>query len=97
MLTSTQRAKLRGMAQNLAPIFHIGKNGIGENQLNDINDALQAHELIKIAVLKNADLSAKDALQEICDALSAEPVAAIGNKFVVYKYSDRDDIEHIKI
>ena len=51
MINSGQRAKLRSMAQNLNPIFHIGKNGINENLISDIDTALEAHELIKISVL----------------------------------------------
>ncbi len=95
MLTSAQRAKLRSMAQNINPIFQIGKNGVGENQINDICTALELHELIKISVLRNADASAKDMLEVVCEYTGAEPVTAIGNKIVIYKYSSRNDVEHI--
>ena len=97
MLTSSQRAKLRGMAQNLSPIFNVGKNGITDNFVSDVLDALAKKELIKIGVLKGAELSAKDAMSELCERTGAEAVGAIGSKFVVYKRSDRDDVEHIAI
>lgn len=97
MLNSTQRAKLRSMAQNINPIFQIGKNGVGDNQIKDIMLALELHELIKISVLRNADASAKVMLDIVCEATGAEPVTAIGNKIVIYKRSTRDDIEHIEI
>ena len=89
MLTSAQRAKLKSIAQNLDPIFHVGKNGVGDNQVNDIIDALESHELIKISVLKNAETPTK------LVRTGAEPVTAIGNKIVIYKRSEKDGVEHI--
>ena len=82
MLTSTQRAHLRSMAQNITPIFQIGKNGIGDNQIIDISTALDLHELIKISVLRNAETDAKTVLNAICALTGAEPVTAIGNKLL---------------
>ena len=96
MITSGQRAKLRSIAQNLNPIFHIGKNGVNDNLVNDINVALEAHELIKISVLRNAPFNAKECMEELCSATGAEPVTAIGNRFVIYRLSGRDDVQHIE-
>ncbi len=95
MLTSSERARLRGMAQNLDPIFHVGKNGMNDNFVRDVSAALDSHELIKIAVLKNADLPAKDAMQQLCSLTGAEPVGAIGGKFVIYRFSHKEGVEHI--
>ena len=95
MLTSSERAKLKSIAQNLTPIFQIGKNGVGDNQVNDILDALAAHELIKISVLKSAEAPTKLVLDEVCERTGAEPVQAIGNKIVIYKRSSKDGVEHI--
>lgn len=97
MLTSSQRAKLRGMAQTLDPIFHIGKNGVNDNLAADISTALDAHELIKVAVLKNSPVNAREALDDLCARLGAEPVVAIGGKFALYRFSKRDDVEHIAL
>ena len=97
MLTSSQRAKLRSMAQSINPIFQIGKNGIGTQQIVDISLALDLHELIKISVLRNADTDAKTVLNAICALTSAEPVTAIGNKVVIFRRSPRDDVDHIEI
>lgn len=97
MITSGQRAKLRSMAQTLNPIFHIGKNGINENFVNDINAALELHELIKISVLRNSDMNAKECMEALCNDTGAEPITAIGNKFVLYRRSTRDDVKHIEI
>lgn len=97
MLTSSQRAKLRSMAQTINPIFQIGKNGIGSQQIVDISLALDLHELIKISVLRNADTDAKTVLNAICALTGAEPVTAIGNKVVIFRRSPRDDVDHIEI
>lgn len=97
MLTSSQRAKLRSMAQSINPIFQIGKNGIGTQQIVDISLALDLHELIKISVLRNADTDAKTVLNAICALTGAEPVTAIGNKVVFFRRSPRDDVDHIEI
>ena len=95
MISSSERAKLRSLAQNINPIFQIGKNGVGDNQVNDILDALAAHELIKISVLKSAETPTKLVLDEVCERTGAEPVTAIGNKIVIYKRSDKEDFEHL--
>lgn len=65
--------------------------------MSDILNALELHELIKLSVLRNAELSAKDAMQNLCELTGAEPVTAIGNRFVMYKRSSRDDVEHIEL
>lgn len=95
MISSSERAKLRSLAQNINPIFQIGKNGVGDNQVNDILDALNAHELIKISVLKSAETPTKLVLDEVCERTGAEPVTAIGNKIVIYKRSNKEDFEHL--
>lgn len=97
MITSSQRARLRSMAQNINPIFQIGKNGIGDNQILDISLALDLHELVKISILRNAETDAKTVLNAICGLTGAEPVTAIGNKIVIYRRSPRNDIEHINL
>ena len=97
MLTSSQRAKLRGMAQTLTPIFNVGKNGVTDNLVKDVETALDAHELIKVGVLKNSDLTAKDVLEELCQRMGAEPVVAIGGKLALYRRSERDDVAHIEL
>jgi len=85
MITSKQRAYLRGMANGIDPIFQIGKGGIGDELLAQLALALEARELIKVHILETALLDTKTAANEIAAALKAEPVQAIGSKFVLYK------------
>ena len=62
-LTSKQRAQLRGMANGLDTIVQIGKDGIGDNLVQQANEALEARELIKCRVLESAMLTAREACQ----------------------------------
>ena len=87
MLTSKQRANLRSMANTLETILYIGKDGITENTVKEAYDALEARELIKCAIQQNCPLTAKEALNELCAELGAEPVQCIGRRFVMYRPS----------
>lgn len=87
MITSKQRSYLRSLAHGIDPIFQVGKGGIEENFLKQVNDALEARELIKISVLNNSGLEAREASDIICEELKCEGVQAIGNKFVLYRRS----------
>jgi RNA-binding protein len=85
MLTSKQRAALRAMANTIEPIFQIGKGGIGEELIAQLDLALEARELIKLTVLESAGIDAKEALSTLAPALRAEPVQSIGRKIVLYR------------
>lgn len=87
MLTSKQRASLRGMANTMETILYIGKEGITENTVKEAYDALEARELIKCAVQQGCQLSAREALDELCNRVHAEPVQCIGRRFVMYRES----------
>ena len=86
-LTSKQRAQLRGLANALEPIVHIGKDGIGENLIKQTDDALEARELIKCTVLENSLYTAREACDELSRLVRAEQVQVIGSKFVLYRES----------
>jgi len=87
MITSKQRSYLRTLANTLQPIFQLGKSGIEENFLKQINEALESRELIKIKVLNNSGLTAREASDIISEAIGAEAVQSIGSKCVFYKRS----------
>ena len=84
-LTSKQRAQLRGIANSIDTIVHIGKDGITENLIKQANDALLAREIIKCRVLENSMLSAREACEELSRATHSEQVQVIGTKFVLFK------------
>lgn len=97
MLTTKERAFLKSKAQSMEPIFQIGKNGLTDNLINDLSDALSKRELIKVSVLRSSEFTAKEIIVELADILKAEPVQAIGCKIILYKKSKRKDIEHILV
>ena len=89
MLTSKERSQLRGLANTIDPIFQIGKGGISDNMIKQFNDALEARELVKAAVLRNADSDAREISEEIAQRTGADVVQVIGSKFVLYKESEK--------
>ena len=89
MINSKQRAYLRSMAQELDTIFQIGKSGITEEICNQLSNALEARELIKVRVLDNSGYTAKEAANEIAAAISCDVVACVGTKFVLYRESTK--------
>lgn len=84
-LTSKQRAQLRSLATNMDTIVYVGKDGIGDNLVKQVNDALEARELIKGRVLENSLLTAREAAEELSVAGRCEVVQVIGSKFVLYR------------
>ena len=93
MLTSKQRAQLKGMASVMDTIIMIGKGGITENVVSQTGDALEARELIKGKVLENSMLTAREACACLAERCGAEPVQVIGSKFVLYRESRSIDKE----
>ncbi len=87
MITSKQRATLRGMANKIPAILQIGKGGICDNFLKQVDDALEARELVKVTILETALLDTKATCGYVAEKLGAEPVQAIGSKFVLYRES----------
>ena len=96
-LTSKQRAQLRGMAANLDTIVPVGKDGIGEHLVKQVNDALEARELIKGRVLENSMYTAREAAEELKVAARCEVVQVIGSKFVLFRYQHNKDKRKIEL
>ncbi len=95
-ITSKQRSKLKSIASNLSPITQIGKGGITDNLLKTLSDALDAHEIIKVSILDNAEDSPRDIAENVAELLEAVPVAVIGRKAIFYRYSRRDKYAHLE-
>ena len=94
-MNSKQRKKLISLAMNTATTVQIGKNGITESVLDEIERSLEDHELVKIGVLRSALQDAKSLIGEVAAMTNAEPVQAIGNKIVLFRVSQKDGIKHI--
>ena len=95
MIDKKQRIILRGIASKTKSTVIVGKEGFTENILKAIEEELFLHELVKINVLQNTEIIDKTKLCEIATLLNADVVTAIGRKIVLYKYSDKKNINHI--
>ena len=93
MLTSKQRAYLRGLANTIDPIFHIGKSGITPEFVQSVADALEARELIKFRVLESALVSPKDIAAEVAEETNSIVVTVIGSKVVLYRKGEKNKYE----
>lgn len=96
-MNSKQRSYLKGLAQKIEPLVIIGKNGINENVIKQIDDVLEARELIKIKVLNNAEFKASDVGIALAESSRSDLVQTVGSMVILYRISRRKDIDHIDI
>ena len=85
MLTSKQRAYLRGLANTIDTILYIGKGGISDALIKQADDALTARELIKGKCLENSPLNSREAADLLAESTKSDVVQVIGSKFVLYR------------
>ena len=96
-LTKKQTKQLRALANSLTPLFYVGKNDLTEAAIKQADETIEKHELIKCAVQDGSGLTAKEAAEQLAEQLGADVVQTIGNRFVIYRRSKRDDVEHIRL
>lgn len=96
MLTSKERSRLLAIANSLQTTVYLGKNGVTDAFLAQVDEMLDDHELVKIGVQKSADMTAKDYINYLAETLNAEPVHAIGSKIILFRVSLKDGIKHIQ-
>ncbi len=92
MLTGKQRSYLRRLANEIEPIFQVGKGGINENMVRQFDDALEARELVKATVLRNSSADTREICEELARRTGAEIVQVIGSKFVLYRESRKNKV-----
>jgi len=83
------------MAHQLEPIFQIGKEGVTDAFIDGLNKALTKREILKVHILETAMLDTRDTCNYVAERLGAEPVQAIGNKFIIYRKSDEEKYRKI--
>ena len=96
MITTKQRAYLKSLATSLQPAFQVGKGGVNDAQVMQIDDYLRVHEIIKIKVLDNSMYTAREAAEEIAERIDAEVVQVIGSKAVIYKKNPEKPVIELK-
>ena len=91
MITTKQRAYLRGLANKITHIFQVGKTGVEDEAfIKQVEAALEKRELVKITVLENSGLTSREASDFLCKEIGCEGVQAIGSKLVLYKQSKKN-------
>ena len=90
MLTSKQRAYLRGLATNEPTIMQVGKSGMSDNLIKTVSDALEARELIKMSVLENCSETPREMADALAAEVNADVVGVIGRKFILYRASEKN-------
>lgn len=97
MITSKQRAYLRGLANDIPTVMQIGKGGLSENLIKTFSDALEARELIKLNVLENCGATPRETADALAEALGADTVAVIGKKVVLYRRSVKKPVIELPV
>ncbi|MCR6096816.1 ribosome assembly RNA-binding protein YhbY [Salipaludibacillus agaradhaerens] len=90
MLTGKQKRYLRSKAHHIKPILQVGKGGVNENLIKQVDDALEARELIKVSILQNCVENKEEVAHFISKGTQAEIVQIIGNTLVFYKESSEN-------
>lgn len=93
MLTSKERAELRAQANTLETTLIVGKDGVTDAVIAEAENLLTARELVKGKVLETALLSPREVSDAICEGTGADGVSCIGNKFVIYRFSEKCQAE----
>lgn len=87
MLTGKQKRFLRSKAHHLNPIFQVGKGGVNDNMIKQVNEALEARELMKISILQNCDEDKNVVAEQLAKGTKSELVQLIGHTIILYKES----------
>ncbi len=97
MLTSKQRAQLRGMANSMEPILQVGKDGVNDMTLRHIDEALEVRELIKCRVLETSPTSSRETADAVAETVGADVVQVIGYRFILYRRASKPENRKIKL
>lgn len=90
MITTKQRAYLRGLANGIEVVLQIGKGGITDQTIKQLNDVLEARELVKIQCLETSFVSPREAAQQTAEICRADIVQVIGTKYILYRPRKKD-------
>ena len=91
-MNTKQISHLRGLAHKLNPVVMVGNNGLTENVLQEIENSLNVHELIKIKVFGDDRAARVAMLEEICEKTGAVNVHHIGKQLVIYRQAETPKI-----
>lgn len=78
------------MGHDLEPVVYIGKNDLTDNVIKEIDNLLEARELVKVKIQEGSQMQPKQTGNEIAEILGAEFVQAIGRRFILYRRSQEN-------
>ncbi|MGM0413622.1 MAG: YhbY family RNA-binding protein [Bacillota bacterium] len=84
-LTGKDRSYLRAEGHGMDPLLQIGKDGLSESTIDKTEELLTDHELIKLRVLDNNQLSAKESANKLAELTESSVVQVIGNVALLYR------------
>ncbi|MGX7199904.1 ribosome assembly RNA-binding protein YhbY [Enterococcus nangangensis] len=94
-LKGKQKRYLRAQAHHLNPLFQVGKGGVNEEMLKQIDEALAKRELIKINLLQNTDLTPGEVAETLQNTIDCEVVQIIGKVLVLFKVAPKEKYRKI--
>jgi len=83
-LNGKEKKQLRGIGHHLQPVVYIGKEGITDSVVRATEQALQAHELVKIKLGQNCPQDKHSAAETIADQAGAALVQLLGKTILLY-------------
>ncbi len=96
ILNNAQKKQLKALANPMKAVLTIGKDGIKDDMFMNLNQALKAHELVKVSILKTASISANEAAVILSSETNSEVVSIVGRVIVLYKQSEKKLIDLVK-
>ena len=90
MLTSQNKKYLRKLGMEYRSLFQIGKDGLHENQIIGIDEALESRELIKVKILESCQQDKNEIAQELSLKTDAEVVQILGRTIILYRESEKE-------
>lgn len=93
MLNKAEKQTLRRVANGLSALFQIGKDGVSTNMIKTVGDSLEAHELVKISLLKSCPADVKEAALDMSAGTNSEIVQIVGRTFILYRRSKKNKME----
>lgn len=95
MLSSKKRAKIRSIVHEIKPNIMVGKDGITENIIDEVENTLLNKEVVKIKLLNNTDEDTRDVSENLSKKTKSHVVSVMGNVIILYRYSEKEGVKHI--
>jgi RNA-binding protein len=84
---------LRGLGHHLQPVVMIGREEISGADLSSVEEALNAHELIKVKLQEGCETERHDAARTLAEATGSEVVQVLGRTILLFRSGEKKKIE----